>query len=524
MSKMLNPENKKGGVLGAGFLLPHPPVIVPEVGKGQEAKAAQTIFALKTVAAEIDRLQPDTVVLLSPHAPMFSDYVFMYNSPVLEGDLRRFGASLRLSFDQDTALLAEMERLMQAARLPGGRLDSATMRRNQLENTLDHGAVVPLYYLSSLYKDFRLVAMAPSALDLQRLYQLGQIIRKAAENLDRKIVVVASGDMSHRVNEESPYGACPEGAAFDRQLVEKLRQGDFSGLFTINHDLREKAAECGYRSLIVLLGALEGQNPEAQVLSYEAPFGIGYCVATFKPQGQYLDPAHGQSAGQTEAQADGQAENTANDDRYRSTESPLTELQAKLAAKSKTCSVFVQLARQTLEEYVQTGRIRPLKKEDFLPPNSNPGERNTSERNEQINRMWSEKAGVFVSLKKFGELRGCIGTTGPTTSCIAEEIRQNAISAGTQDPRFDPVTAEELPFLEYSVDVLGKPMPVQSKAELDPKKYGVIVTKGGRRGLLLPDLEGVDTVEEQLEIACRKAMIDPHGTYEISKFTVTRYK
>ncbi|MGI6606680.1 MAG: AmmeMemoRadiSam system protein B [Peptococcia bacterium] len=98
---------------------------------------------------------------------------------------------------------------MKAARLPGGRLDSATMRRNQLENTLDHGAVVPLYYLSSLYKDFRLIAMAPSALDLQRLYQLGQIIRQAAENLDRKIVVVASGDMSHRVNEESPLWGVP---------------------------------------------------------------------------------------------------------------------------------------------------------------------------------------------------------------------------------------------------------------------------------------------------------------------------
>ncbi|MGI6606679.1 MAG: hypothetical protein ACOX2X_06505 [Peptococcia bacterium] len=103
LSNRLNPENKAGGVLGAGYLLPHPPVIVPEVGKGQEAEAAKTISALKMVAAEIDRLRPDTVVLLSPHAPMFSDYVFMYNSPVLEGDLRRFGASLKLSFDQDTA-------------------------------------------------------------------------------------------------------------------------------------------------------------------------------------------------------------------------------------------------------------------------------------------------------------------------------------------------------------------------------------------------------------------------------------
>ncbi len=506
-------KNRHGGNLCghicAGFLLPHPPVIVPEVGKGQEAAATQTISALKTVAQKIDNLRPDTVVLLSPHAPMFSDFIFMYNSPVLEGDLKRFGSNCNVSFPQDTALLAEIEQLMKAARLPGGRLDSDTMRQNGLENTLDHGTVVPLYYLSSVYKDFPLVAMAPSALDLQHLYQLGQVIKQAAINLGKRIVIVASGDLSHRVNEESPYGACPEGAAFDELIVEKLRQGNIPALFSIDHNVRKKAAECGYRSLIVLLGAMDGQSPQPQVLSYEAPFGIGYCVAKFLPEKLA-----------TREQEDGE-------DEKNEAHCPLDHLSRELAEKRRTSSIYVQLARQTLEEYVQNGRIKPLKKEDWLRENLQIDNAETKDADiivgNNVQSLWTERAGAFVSLKKFGELRGCIGTTAPTTACLAEEIRRNAISAGTQDPRFSPVTADELPFLEYSVDVLGKPLPVQSKTELDPKKYGVIVSKGGRRGLLLPDLEGVDTVEEQLDIACQKAGIDPYDTYEISKFTVTRY-
>jgi len=135
------------------------------------------------------------------------------------------------------------------------------------------------------------------------------------------------------------------------------------------------------------------------------------------------------------------------------------------------------------------------------------------------------RAGVFVSLKKHGELRGCIGTFAPTTDNIATEIIRNALAAANEDPRFVPVMPEELPEIEYSVDVLSDPVRVYSLDELDPKKFGVIVAKGSRRGLLLPDLEGVDTVDYQLSIAKRKAAIDPYDEdVDIYRFTVERYK
>jgi AmmeMemoRadiSam system protein A len=165
---------------------------------------------------------------------------------------------------------------------------------------------------------------------------------------------------------------------------------------------------------------------------------------------------------------------------------------------------LVKLAKDTIERYVLEGKA-------MNPP---------AEPSPEMN----EKAGVFVSLKKKGELRGCIGTFAPTTGSVAEEVIQNAVSAATKDPRFSPVTARELKEIDYSVDVLSAPERVESREELDPKRYGVIVSSGSRRGLLLPDLEGVDTVDEQLGIACMKAGISPSEEFEIQRFEVKRYK
>ena len=138
--------------------------------------------------------------------------------------------------------------------------------------------------------------------------------------------------------------------------------------------------------------------------------------------------------------------------------------------------------------------------------------------------LLTSRAGAFVSVHEGGALRGCIGTIGPTRATLAEEIIGNAISAATQDPRFSPIRPEELPMLEISVDVLGEPEDIDSEEELDVKRYGVIVTNGGRRGLLLPDLEGVDTVRQQVQIAKQKAGIQPHENVRLQRFEVIRHE
>jgi AmmeMemoRadiSam system protein A len=163
----------------------------------------------------------------------------------------------------------------------------------------------------------------------------------------------------------------------------------------------------------------------------------------------------------------------------------------------------VELAKKAIEAYINEGKR-------LTPPPDIPAE-------------LKEKAGVFVSLHKGGQLRGCIGTFLPTKASVAEEIISNAIESSTGDPRFPPVTKEEIPELEISVDVLTAPEPVDNIDELDPKKYGIIVHSKGRRGLLLPDLEGVDTPEQQIAICRRKAWIGDDEPIEIQKFRVRRF-
>ncbi len=165
---------------------------------------------------------------------------------------------------------------------------------------------------------------------------------------------------------------------------------------------------------------------------------------------------------------------------------------------------LVKLAKQTVESYVNEGKVPE-------PP-------------DELTPEMKERTGVFVSLHKSGELRGCIGTFEPTQKNVAEEIIKNAISSSTRDPRFPPVTPEEMEHLEYSVDVLTDPKPTKDKSQLDPKKYGVIVECGFRRGLLLPDLEGVDTVDYQIDICRQKAGIDPDEPIKLYRFEVRRYK
>ncbi len=172
--------------------------------------------------------------------------------------------------------------------------------------------------------------------------------------------------------------------------------------------------------------------------------------------------------------------------------------------KAEKMHPLAKLAKDTVESYVRDRKTPQLPAE--LPPEM------------------KERTGVFVCIKMHDSLRGCIGTFEPVTSNVAQEIIVNAISSATKDPRFPPVIASELPQLNYSVDVLTKPVPVKNTSELDPRKYGVIVERGGRRGLLLPDLDGVDSVEQQIDICRQKAGIYLAEPIKLYKFEVKRYK
>jgi AmmeMemoRadiSam system protein A len=310
-------------------------------------------------------------------------------------------------------------------------------------------------------------------------YHLGRCINETAEKLDRRIVFVASGDLSHKLKEDGPYGYAEEGVEFDKEITKAMKEGDFLKFLELDPDFCEKAAECGLRSFIILAGALSGREVIPDFLSYEGPFGVGYAVCEFKLGEEAPD---------------------------RHFDEIFTKKQKELARElQKNEDAYVHLARYSLETYVMTGKVAKL-------PENLPEE------------MTKRRAGVFVSLKKHGSLRGCIGTISPVTGSIAEEILRNAVSSGEEDPRFPPVSKTELDELVYSVDVLGEPEPVKSMEELDVKRYGVIVTSGRKRGLLLPNLEGVDTVPQQISIAKKKAGIYDNEAFTMERFEVVRHK
>ena len=295
----------------------------------------------------------------------------------------------------------------------------------------------------------------------------------------KKIVLIGSGDLSHKLTSDGPYGFAPEGPVFDKYLVETIKSADFKKLISIDSQLSYKAGECGLRSFAIIAGALNGYCIKSNVLSYEGPFGVGYMVAELAPGNQDLSR-----------------------DLFSFIE---TMHKSDIEVIRKAEDPYVALARKSLEYYIKRGKI--LDVPDYLPA-----------------EMTNQSKGVFVTIKKHGRLRGCIGTISPVTNNIAEEIIQNAISSGTRDPRFNPVKEFELKDLVYSVDVLEKPEPITSIDELDVLRYGVIVSSGYKRGLLLPNLESVETPAQQVEIALSKAGITKGEKFTMERFEVIRHR
>ena len=459
-------------VVGA-IVVPHPPILLPEVGRGEEKKISATDAAYRKAAALVKELDPETIVLLSPHSVMYADYFHISPGRAAKGDMRQFHApqvKIRAEYDSDFS-----EALANAASAEG--FPAGTLGERNAE--LDHGTVIPLYFVNQFFTDYRLVRIGLSGLPLTDHYHLGQLIRQTAEKLDRRTVIIGSGDLSHKLKADGPYGLAKEGPEYDERIMDVLSRAAFDELLDFDESFCDRAAECGHRSFCILAGALDGLSVEAERLSHEGTFGVGYGVCTYRVTGQ--DPSRYCL------------------DRWRDRQ------RKSLEEKQRNEDAYVRLARAAVNSWVEW-RKRPELPEDL------PAE------------MLSGRAGVFVSLHKDGMLRGCIGTIQAVKRNIAEEIVENGISAATKDPRFSPVRPEELEALEISVDVLGKPEMIRSKEELDVKRYGVIVTKGFRRGLLLPNLDGVDTVEQQLSIALRKAgLSEREKDVEMERFEVVRH-
>ncbi len=437
-------------------LMPHPPILVPAVGRERLADVNASLAAMREISREILATEPDTIVLISPHSPR-SPFAFgVWNCAELRGTFAPFNAP-----DAGVVLPVDGE-FVQALAEAGPR--AGVQISGIPAGPLDHGAAVPLWFLVEAGWNGPTVVIALNSPGAGGIHGIGHAIAMAADSLGKKIAVVASGDMSHRLIPGAPAGYEPTAKDFDARFIELLRAKAYRDIERIPPGLQARAAEDVVDSTAVALSAAGWKADGGRVLSYEGPFGVGYGVAVLYS-----------------AKEDRSGELTSGDDLPR-------------------------LARRAVESAL-AGR-------NDEPPEPGSG-------------YLRQKAGVFVTIKTSGgKLRGCIGTLEtPHSPNVVEETWRNAGGAAFGDPRFPKITGVELHNLRFEVSVLHSFEPIASPADLEPARYGVIVrTADGRRATLLPALVGIDTPDQQFRIVCEKGGINPAEPVTLVRYSVDKFK
>ena len=256
-------------------MVPHPPLIVPAVGKGEERKIAKTIASYEEVARQIAELKPDTIIISSPHSIMYADYFHISPGKHASGSFKRFRAP-EVSFEEeyDSELRDKICELSDNIDFPCGIL-------GEKDPELDHGTMVPLYFIRQKYSKGKIIRLGLSGLPLSDHYRMGMIIKQAVDELDRKVVYVASGDLSHKLQEYGPYGFAKEGPEYDKRIMDVASRAAFGEMFDFSEDFCDKAAECGHRSFVIMAGAFDGLDVKSEVLSHQDVTGVGYGICIF---------------------------------------------------------------------------------------------------------------------------------------------------------------------------------------------------------------------------------------------------
>jgi AmmeMemoRadiSam system protein A len=462
--------------LQAILISPHPPALIDEIGYGGLKDASSSLGGMMKLAYIAGQYRPKVIVYISPHGNMFHDAICVLDDSTLKGDLRKFGAP-QVAF-QKTVCQPLMDALRQEFNQSGVRhifLGREDAKNFGVHIGLDHGVIVPMYFIDQQYKDYEIIHITPGVLPLRELYTAGKAAIRALESAGLPAIVVASGDLSHYLSEDGPYGFHEEGPLLDKEIVRIFREERLTELLTIDKKLIERGGECGLKGFAFAFGMADGIDTSVSVYSYEAPFGVGYMTAAIVPAGTKTPPIFA-------------------------------------AEKKAVIDPYVALAQAAIEKYTKEGA--QLNWDEYKRKCSGAFIREVEE----------QKSGAFVSIHKSGALRGCIGTISATRENLAEEIIYCAVEACSADPRFYPVTKTELDSLDVKVDILMPAEDIDDISLLDAKRYGVIVSKGARRGLLLPNLTGVDTVEEQLIIAKKKAGIaEKDMNVRLKRFEVIRH-
>jgi AmmeMemoRadiSam system protein A/AmmeMemoRadiSam system protein B len=417
---------------------------------------------MRDAAACVLRHRPDALVLVSPHAPRRQRAFGIWGDNPMQGAFDQFNVP------DETVSLPLDSQLAQTIADESHRRQLATWTIHRCP--LDHGALVPLWFLAEAGWAGPAVVLSLNDPEANGLVALGEAIAAAAAKLSRRVAFVASGDMSHRLMPGAPCGFHPQARRFDETFIQLVRTGEYGRIKTIAPKLRECAAEDVVDATLIAAAAVNWQSSGHRVLNYEGPFGVGYGVAilfTEKNGGVDGNPLEGGG------------------DKYAGATLP-------------------GVARRSVMKVLLAGTEAAL---------------------EAAGSYLRTPAGVFVTIRRpDGTLRGCVGTITPATPDIVAETWRNARLAAFHDRRFPPVAQSELGGLRFEVSVLHPPETIRQASDLDPARYGIIVSvDDGRRGLLLPGIQEIKTPEEQLRLAREKGGIGPDEPATVQRFQVDHF-
>jgi len=261
-------------------LMPHPPIMIPEIGKGELDKVKKTVASAQLAAKTIQEQSPQTIIIITPHGPVFEDAASISIHPRLKGNFGAFGVpEVFLGFETDDLLTRHILKSTDRLGINLVELTDDKAKSYRLSLTLDHGALVPLYYLHKAGFKGQLIHISVGMLSYEEMYTFGKAVQMAIHAAGKRVAVIASGDLSHRLTPDAPAGYNPGAAEFDKQVLQAVQDLSVKALLSIDRNLVAAAGECGLRPILFLLGVVGGLDATAELLSYEAPFGVGYGVA-----------------------------------------------------------------------------------------------------------------------------------------------------------------------------------------------------------------------------------------------------
>ncbi len=256
-------------------LLPHPPIIIPDIGKDRLADAQLTVDSMKEISSQIVEQNPDTVVIVTPHSIYAKDTFTLYIEHELTCSFANFGApQIQFSAENDFDFLKALDKQMK------NRTDLPKMGGIKPGTPLDHGSGVPLYYLQQAGYKGKVIVINYCASSTKDHIEFGKVLRQSMEDCDKKFAFIASGDLSHKLIESAPAGFHPDGKTFDKIFEDSIKQGNYQNIIDMDEFIRKNAGECAYNSMMMAIGVLNETPDNNKVFSYEGPFGVGYLVAT----------------------------------------------------------------------------------------------------------------------------------------------------------------------------------------------------------------------------------------------------